>query len=107
MPYVYCFIFILKSRKLMTWQQRDWVSWFFIRAYSLYALVILDSFLPWVSEYLYPSFMLPHNRLLWHGSVLDMMWVVCNGCLVLFLLFQRFRQVHAYVRATHATSENR
>lgn len=67
---------------------QNYVTW---RLYTLYLLVLQDSFFPHLSEHLYPDWMHPEDRLLLQGTPLAHGWLILNCILVTALLVQRLR----------------
>jgi hypothetical protein len=80
----------------------DFISW---RVYTIYFLVLQDSIFPTFSDWLYPAWMQPAQRLaVLEGTVVDYAWLTITAALVAAVLWRRWRTAHPTAAALPAAS---
>jgi hypothetical protein len=89
---VFMAVSILVIALLACLMSRDSHLWFSWRAYTLYFAVLLDSFVPASSSFMYPELLHKGNRIrLLEGTVVHTGWLLLNTGLVAGVLGRRWR----------------
>ena len=84
-------ILVLWLTSLACLLERDSQGYVMWRAYTLYGLVLQDSILPGLSEFVYPEWIHPENRLRLHGTFAGNLWLAVNVGLVALVIVRRLR----------------
>lgn len=84
-------ILVLWLTSLACLIERDSHGYVMWRAYTLYGLVLQDSILPGLSEFVYPDWIHPENRLRLHGTFAGNLWLAVNVGLAALVVVRRIR----------------
>jgi hypothetical protein len=84
-------LLVIVLASLLSLWQRDSFNYLAWRAYTLYALVLQDSFWPRSSDWFYPVWLHAGNRTQWHGTLFANVWLAINVVLVGLMIYERLR----------------